>query len=604
MAQPREGRRRLLLPDQSRSDRTYVLDALRQETVGGALLLLATVVALVWANSPWQTSYAHARAFMVGPLPLEAWASDGLLAVFFFVAGLELKRELLTGSLRHLSRAAVPVVAALAGMAVPAVLFVGVVLGAGDRDALPGWAIPTATDIAFALAVLAVAGPRLPPALRAFLLTLAVVDDLGAITVIAVFFTDSVHLVPLALAAVLLGVYALLQLRRVGTPFVYVPLALAIWWCFHESGVHPTVAGVALGLLTRVRADPGEEHAPAERLEHRFRPWSAGIAVPLFALAAAGVPVSVAALTDIVADPAAVGVVAGLVVGKTVGVFGGAWLTARLTHAELNPDLSWRDILAVSVLSGVGFTVCLLLAELAFGSDPARVERTKAAVLVASLVAAAAATVLLRLRHRAHVVVAALGMPQDRGGYDEDEALRESFSRQGAIMSAHDETSMRDDAARGRGQATSAASARMPGQSGPGPDDLPSGPSQPDGPSLGQLVASASRDLSALVRGEIALAKAELKESVAAAGKGAGMFGAAGFLAYVAFLMLSVAAALGLWAAGLHPAFGFLIVAGVYLVIAAILAYVGKRSVGKAGPPARTIHSIEEAKAMVSRGDH
>ncbi|MEQ7129044.1 Na+/H+ antiporter NhaA [Actinopolymorpha sp. B11F2] len=393
-------RRPFLFAAPQREERPFLLDALRQETVGGALLLAAAVIALVWANSPWHDTYEQARHFSVGPLTLEGWAADGLLTIFFYVAGLELKRELVTGSLRHLSRALVPLVAAVAGMVVPALLYVGLVLGMGDVEATVGWAVPMATDIAFALAVLAVAGSALPPALRAFLLTLAVVDDLGAITVIAVFFTESLDLAALALAVVLLGGYAVLQHRRVRTPLVYVPLALAVWWLTYQSGIHATVAGVALGLLTRVRPDPEEKSSPAERLEHRLRPLSAGVAVPVFALAAAGVPVTASALGAMSTDAAALGVIVGLVVGKCVGVFGGAWLTARLTHADLSPDLTWRDIVAVGILSGIGFTVCLLISDLAFGDEPARLARIKAAVLLASLIAALAAAVLLRFRQR------------------------------------------------------------------------------------------------------------------------------------------------------------------------------------------------------------
>jgi NhaA family Na+:H+ antiporter len=402
MGTEREAPRRLSFPVPSRHELAVLATVLRQESVGGALLLVATVAALVWANSPWHESYTHAREFTIGPLSAEAWATDGLLAIFFYVAGLELKRELVTGSLRQLSRALVPVVAAVGGMAVPALVFTAVVLASGDRDGLRGWAVPMATDIAFALGVLAVAGSGLPGALRAFLLTLAIVDDLGAIIVIALFFTESLHLVPLGLALALLAGYAVLQHRRVRTPLVYVPLAIAIWWFTHESGVHATIAGVALGLLTRVRPDPGEEHSPAERLEHRLRPWSAGVAVPLFALAAAGVPVTPDALAAMVSDPAAVASFVGLVVGKAIGVFGGAWLTARLTHASLNPDLSWADVVAIALLAGIGFTMCLLFAELAFEADPARMARVKAAVMIGSVTAALLAVVLLRFRRVRH----------------------------------------------------------------------------------------------------------------------------------------------------------------------------------------------------------
>ncbi|MFI7060480.1 Na+/H+ antiporter NhaA [Kribbella sp. NPDC050124] len=380
-------------------ERAILADTLRAETTGGLLLLAAAVVALVWANSPWQDAYHQLRDAQVGPLTVEAWASDGALTLFFFLAGVELKRELVVGTLSRLSEAVVPVVAALAGMVLPAIIYLAVNLSA-DNGKTEGWAVPTATDIAFALAVLAIVGSSLPSALRAFLLTLAVVDDFGAILVIAVFFSHGFHLLELLAAVALIGVWYLLQRRRIRTPFLYVPIAIAAWWFMHESGIHATIAGVALGLVTRVVADPGEEHAPAERIEHRLRPWSAGVAVPLFALFAAGVTLSGSTVREMLTDPVAFGVVAGLLVGKVLGVFGGSWLTARFTRAELNSDLSWRDVGAVSVLAGIGFTVALLIAQLAFADDAAQVERAKAAVLVASLLAAMIAAVLLFRRNR------------------------------------------------------------------------------------------------------------------------------------------------------------------------------------------------------------
>jgi NhaA family Na+:H+ antiporter len=227
-----------------------------------------------------------------------------------------------------------------------------------------------------------------------------VVDDFGAILVIAVFFSHGFHLLWLLAAAALIAVWYLLQRRRIRTPFLYVPIAIGAWWFMHESGIHATIAGVALGLATRVVADPGEEHAPAERIEHRLRPWSAGVAVPLFALFAAGVTLSGSAVREMLTDPVAIGIVAGLLFGKMIGVFGGSWLTARFTRAELNSDLAWRDVAAVSVLAGIGFTVALLIAQLAFADDAAQVERAKAAVLVASLLAALIAALLLARRNR------------------------------------------------------------------------------------------------------------------------------------------------------------------------------------------------------------
>lgn len=388
------------------AEESFLARALRQETVGGILLLVAAVVALVWANGPWAESYDTVRRTTVGPaalgldLDLQGWAADGLLAIFFFVAGLELKRELVVGQLRHPADAALPVVAAVCGMVAPALVFVAVTRLTDGSGA--GWAVPTATDIAFALAVLAVVGSSLPSAVRAFLLTLAVVDDLGAITIIAVFFTDDLVLWALAAAAGGLALYAVLQHLRIQTPWVYVPLALVVWALVHESGVHATVAGVMLGLLTRVRPDDDEEHSPAERVEHRVRPLSAGIAVPVFALMSAGVAVSLTDLEAAAGDIAAVAVVAGLVAGKFVGVLGGTWLTARFTRAELSPDVRWADMAAVALLSGIGFTVSLLIAELAFAEDAERLEHVKAGVLVGSIVAALLAAAVLRRRSRMH----------------------------------------------------------------------------------------------------------------------------------------------------------------------------------------------------------
>ena len=397
-------RRRILGALPSR-EQTFLAEALREETVGGALLLAAATVAVTWASSPWWGVYESIRTTVVGPaslhldLDLATWASDGLLAVFFFVAGLELKRELVAGQLRRPAEAVLPMVAALCGMVVPAAVYLVATLG--DASAAEGWAVPMATDIAFALAVLAVLGSALPTSLRAFLLTLAVVDDLGAILVIAIGFTDDLDLAPLAAAGGLLAAYLLLQRAR-WTPWVVtVPLGVVVWVLVHESGVHATVAGIALGLATRARPDPAEEHSPAERLEHVVRPLSAGIAVPAFAFLAAGVRIDADSVAAAVDDRAATAVVLALVVGKFVGVFGGTWLTARLTRAELSDDLAWSDIAAVALLSGIGFTVSLLITELTFPGED-RADHVTAAVLAASVLAAALAGVVLRLRTRTH----------------------------------------------------------------------------------------------------------------------------------------------------------------------------------------------------------
>ncbi|WP_432176089.1 Na+/H+ antiporter NhaA [Streptomyces sp. Tue6028] len=389
---------RLSLPE-----RTFVADALRTETVGGVLLLLATIAAVIWANTPLRDSYASVAHFHLGPaalgldLSVEHWAADGLLAVFFFVAGIELKRELVAGDLRDPKAALLPVVAAVCGMAVPALVYALTnALGGGSLD---GWAVPTATDIAFALAVLAVIGTSLPSALRAFLLTLAVVDDLFAILIIAVFFTEDIDLVALGGAVIGLAVFWLLLRKGIRGWYVYVPLALVIWGLMYNSGVHATIAGVAMGLMLRCHRHEGEEHSPGEHIEHLVRPLSAGLAVPLFALFSAGVAVSGSALGDVFTRPETLGVVLGLVVGKAVGVFGGTWLTARFTRATLNEDLAWADVAAVATLAGIGFTVSLLIGELAFQGDEALTDEIKAAVLVGSVIAAALATALLKIRN-------------------------------------------------------------------------------------------------------------------------------------------------------------------------------------------------------------
>jgi NhaA family Na+:H+ antiporter len=389
-------KRRTFFPKADRRETTFIGDFLRQETVGGAVVLVAAAVAVLWANSPLGEAYQDFRHYVPFPalgLDMEHWAADGALTLFFFVAGLELKREFLVGSLRRPSDAMVPVVAALCGVAVPALLYTLVNL---DSGYLRGWAIPAATDIAFALAVLAVVGSALPHQLRAFLLTLAVVDDLVVIVIIAVFYTSTLHLSALLAAAGLLVVYGVMQRLRVQSSVLYLPLAVATWWFMHESGIHATIAGVALGLLTRVIPDKTEKRSPAERLEHRLVPLSAGVAVPFFALLSAGVVIGGGG--DFFSNPVVIGVAAGLVVGKPIGVMGGAWLVTRFTRADLNDQISWRDIFGVAVLAGIGFTVALLVADLSFEGEVG--EAAKTAVLLGSLLASVLAAVILGGRNR------------------------------------------------------------------------------------------------------------------------------------------------------------------------------------------------------------
>jgi NhaA family Na+:H+ antiporter len=416
-----------LLGRGSWSETTRIADILRKETVGGALLLVAAAVALVWANSPWGGAYETLRDTEVGPaalhldLSLGTWAADGLLAIFFFVAGLELKREFVAGDLRDPRRAALPIAAAVGGMAVPALFFVLLNLGRDD-GALRGWAIPSATDIAFALAVLAVISTHLPASLRTFLLTLAVVDDLLAIVVIAVFYTDDFSLTALLLSFLPLALFGLLVQRRIRSWWLLLPLAAVTWVLMHESGVHATVAGVLLAFtvpVVRSEAAGGPEAGPglAEHFEHRIRPISAGIAVPVFAFFSAGVAVGgLSGLTESVTDSVAVGITVGLVLGKAIGITGATWLVSRFTRAELDESLGWPDVVGLALLGGIGFTVSLLITELAFGMGTETYDHAKVGILTGTLLAALLATVVLRLRNRRYKRI----YEEERADFDRD----------------------------------------------------------------------------------------------------------------------------------------------------------------------------------------
>ena len=390
----------------SLAERLWLLRALRGETIGGVILLVSAVIAIAWANSPWGDAYVQLANTRVGPealglnLTLATWAADGLLAVFFFVVGLELKHELTHGTLSKPAQAAVPIAAAIGGMAVPALIFVLIVANAGAPGDLRGWAVPMATDIAFALAVLAVVGRMLPVALRAFLLTLAVVDDLGAITIIAIFYSKGFSLVYFALAVGLLAVYWLLQRRRVRSPLIYIPLALVIWWATHESGIHATVAGVAMALLTSSSIGPGETESPVDRLQRMLLPLSAGLCVPIFAFFAAGVDLRSTGLVEALSNPVAIGIMAGLIIGKPVGVVATAWVMARFTRARLSTAIGWQDVMAVGMLAGIGFTVALLITELAYANGSGQLDSAKTAVFAASVVSALLASVVLLARSR------------------------------------------------------------------------------------------------------------------------------------------------------------------------------------------------------------
>jgi NhaA family Na+:H+ antiporter len=397
---------------------------LQRETVGGILLLAATVLALIVANSALAESYFGLRSTYLQisfgeffwEISVGKFAADALLAIFFFLAGLELKREFVAGELRDPRKALVPVVAAIGGVIVPAVIYVLIVLDDGP-EALRGWAIPVATDIAFALAVLAVVGTALPLALRTFLLTLAVVDDLIAITIIAFFYTTDLEPLFLVASFVGLAVYAFVaqryqeffRIRSTAAWFILLPIGIVVWYFMFESGVHATVAGVLLAFAIPVRAKGGDEDGLGPRMglaeifEHRYRPLSAGVAVPVFAFFSAGVAVGgwdglVAAVTS----PIAVGIMLGLVVGKTIGITLATWLITRLPGISLPRGVTWIDLIGLALLAGMGFTVSLLISELSFGQGTLLDDIGKVGILLGSLIAAALAMVLLGARNRVY----------------------------------------------------------------------------------------------------------------------------------------------------------------------------------------------------------
>ncbi|WP_402464197.1 Na+/H+ antiporter NhaA [Isoptericola aurantiacus] len=353
------------------------------------------MIALIFANSPWRDAYTTLTETEIGPeslhlhLSLAQWAADGLLAVFFFTVGVELKHEFVAGSLRSPKQAGVPMLAAVGGMALPAIFYTVVVLTLGDSSALHGWAIPTATDIAFALAVLAVFGKGLPVAIRTFLLTLAVVDDLLAIIIIAVFYTESISFLWLGASLVVVVLFGWHARSRSPKWWILVPLFAVAWAMMHASGVHATIAGVLMGFTIAARPIHGETETRTHHYEHAVKPWSQGLALPLFAFFAAGVNlVDGGGPAEILGQPIVLAIVGGLVVGKLLGVLGTTWIVTRVTPLRLPAGIGVRDLLPVAFLAGIGFTVSLLISELSFGHDSEHTLGAKAAILMASVIAA------------------------------------------------------------------------------------------------------------------------------------------------------------------------------------------------------------------------
>jgi NhaA family Na+:H+ antiporter len=384
---------------------------MRLEASGGILLVSVTLVALVWANSGfgglyhdlWHLDLGLALGSRTFSLSLHHWINDGLMAVFFFWVGLEIKREMLTGELASWRRAALPVMGALGGMVVPALLYLWL---NHDGEAARGWGIPMATDIAFAIGILMLLGSRVPLGLKVFLTALAVVDDLGAVVVIAMFYTAELSLGHLAVGLVLLaGLWGLAQggLRGRG---VFTAVGLVVWILFLRSGVHATVAGVltAMTVPHRVRE---EGPSPLERWEHELAPWVAYVIMPIFALANAGVVLHGAGITGALVSPIPLGILLGLFVGKQLGVFGFAWLSVKLGWAALPAGAGWRSLYGVAVLGGIGFTMSLFITNLAFSVSPgaghavpAHVDEAKLGILVGSLISALFGTLLLLLATR------------------------------------------------------------------------------------------------------------------------------------------------------------------------------------------------------------
>jgi Na+/H+ antiporter NhaA len=397
------------------------------------VLLAATFVALAWANSPWQGAYdtlwGTQLSVRLGTLSLAEdlrhWVNDGLMAIFFFVVGLEIKRELSAGELKEIRRAALPIIGALGGMVVPALLYLLVNSG-GDGGS--GWGIPMATDIAFALGVLALFGRRVPSSLRVFLLSLAIVDDVGAIVVIAVFYSGGIEFAPLVLACTCLAIVVVMRSAGVWWVPAYIVIGLGTWVATYESGVHATIAGVALGLLAPARAqdssaldgialDPrgGTEPTPAavrsvssragasvsvvERLEHVLHPWASFVIVPIFALANAGISLTREGVAGAATSPITAGVVIGLVVGKLSGIAGFTWCAHRLGLAVLPDGVGWGHLSAVAAVAGIGFTVSIFITSLAF-TDPRLIDEAKFGVLVASVLATVLGALLLRVADR------------------------------------------------------------------------------------------------------------------------------------------------------------------------------------------------------------
>ncbi|MBH1945503.1 Na+/H+ antiporter NhaA [Erythrobacter sp. YJ-T3-07] len=373
-------------------------DFLKQESAGGIVLIAAAALALLAANTMFSGSYFGALdtpvSVAVGSFaidkPLLLWINDGLMAVFFFLVGLEVKREVVEGQLSSWNQASLPLVAAIGGMAMPALIFVG--LNMGSPVNISGWAIPAATDIAFALGILSLLGPRVPVALKALLLAIAVIDDIGAITIIALFYSGSIDTAMLGGGALALAAMIVLNRFKVGSSIPYILLAIVLWVFILKSGVHATLAGVAAAMTIPMRARDGSQ--PLERMEHFLHPWVAFLVIPIFGFANAGVSLGGLEFADLLA-PLPLGIALGLLIGKQIGIFGFAFLAVKTGLARLPENVGWRQVHGVSLLAAIGFTMSLFIGNLAFDSA-AQVDAVKIGVLSGSVIAALAGFFLLK----------------------------------------------------------------------------------------------------------------------------------------------------------------------------------------------------------------
>lgn len=389
-----------------RPQRSWVNKLTRSDAGAGVVLLAAAVIALLIANSPLNTVYETVSSYEVGPsivglhLSVRQWVSDGLLAVFFFTVGLDLKEECTSGFLRDPKLALLPIAAAFGGVICPAVVYVLAILPFGG-EALRGWAIPTATDIAFAVSILAMVGKGLPHQLRAFLLTLAVVDDLIGIAIIAVYYTNGIHMIALAAGIVALVAVAILLRNGVTTPMLIVPLACVTWGFVHASGIHPTIAGVALGLCVPANKSLEGEDALTRILARKFAAFSKLVVVPVFALFSIGVNLGgVSGFIENVHQPVTLAIIVALVCGKMLGITGTTFILTRFPLLNLPKGLHWPDMVGLGFVAGIGFTVSMLIGELAFGEASAFANETKIGILLGSLISASIGATVLHVRAR------------------------------------------------------------------------------------------------------------------------------------------------------------------------------------------------------------